>query len=273
MIIKKKRLYEFSKINSYQSMKKIVLLLIIVMAVSCKNNAKKDLKKEVTVEVKKEVFPLELGKVFEKHGGITAWRKAQILSFNKGEEIHTVDLKSRKTVINTPKYSLGFDGKEVWLDETEKGAYKGNPSFYYNLYFYFYAMPFVLSDDGIVYEKVDDLVFEGTKYPGYKISYKANVGTSPDDNYMVYYNPKNYQMEWLAYTVTFTAKESNNDYHLIKYNKWEDVDGFLLPKEITWYKMNEKGMPTAPQGPATAFTLPLISEVQLADSFFEKQMK
>ena len=80
-------------------------------------------------------------------------------------------------------------------------------------------------------------------------------------------------MEWLAYTVTFTAKESNNDYHLIKYSKWEDVDGFLLPKEITWYKIDEKGMPTTSQGPATIFTLPLISESQLSDSFFEKPMK
>jgi hypothetical protein len=77
-------------------------------------------------------------------------------------------------------------------------------------------------------------------------------------------------MEWLAYTVTFTAKESNNDYHLIKYNKWEDVDGFLLPKEITWYKMDEKGMPTKPERPATAFTLPLISKGKLAALFFEK---
>ena len=251
-------------------MRKIVLLLIIVLAVSCKKDSKQNLKKEVTAEVKKEIFPIELGKVFEKHGGITAWRKANIVSFNKGEEIHTVALKSRKTVINTPQYSLGFDGKEVWLEETEKGAYKGNPAFYYNLYFYFYTMPFVLADDGIIYEKVDALVFEGTKYPGYKISYKANIGTSPDDTYRVYYNPKNYQMEWLAYTVTFGTKESSEKFKFIKYNTWGNVNGLVLPKEITWYKMDEKGIPTVPQGPPTVFTLPLISDAQIADSFFEK---
>ena len=108
---------------------------------------------------KKIIFPPELGKIFEKHGGITTWKKAQILSFNKGEEVHTVSLHSRKTVVNTPEYSLGFDGKEVWLDEVKKGAFKGNPAFYYNLYFYFYAMPFVLADDGISYEKVADFGF------------------------------------------------------------------------------------------------------------------
>lgn len=254
-------------------MKKVLLLFVIVIAVSCKKEAKKEVEKVHVEEVKKENFSAELGKVFEKHGGINAWRKAQVLSFNKGEEVHTSDLKTRKIVINSPTYSLGFDGKEVWLDEDEKGTYKGNSSFYYNLYFYFYAMPFVLADDGIIYEKIADLIFEGTKYPGYKISYKANIGTSPDDNYKVYYNPKTYQMEWLAYTVTFKSKESNNDYHIIKYNKWENVNGLVLPKEITWYKMDENGVPTEPAKPATEFTLPLISQGKLADSFFEKPVK
>jgi hypothetical protein len=254
-------------------MKKILLLFVIVVAVSCKNEIKKDLKKEVSVLVKKENFPTALGKVFEAHGGINSWRKLQTMSFNKGKEIHTIDLHSRKTIINTPTYSLGFDGEAVWLDEIEKGTYKGNPTFYYNLYFYFYAMPFVLADNGIIYDKIADLVFEGTTYPGYKISYKANIGTSPDDNYRVYYNPKTYQMEWLAYTVTFTSKEANNDYHFIKYNSWENTSGLLLPKEITWYKTTKSGIPIAPARPATVFTLPLISEKKLATSFFEKPVK
>ena len=254
-------------------MKKILLLLIVVIAVSCKKETKKDVKKEIVVEVKKETFPEELAKVFEKHGGIKAWRNAKVLSFNKGEEVHTSDLHSRKIVINSPKYSLGFDGKEVWLDEETKGDYKGNPSFYYNLYFYFYAMPFVLADDGITYTKVDDLLFEGTNYPGYKISYASDKGTSPDDNYIIYYNPKTYQMEWLAYTVTFRSKKPSENYKLIKYNKWENVNGLILPKEITWYKKDEKGVPTEPSRPATVFTLPLVSQGKLADSFFAKPAK
>jgi len=255
-------------------MKKFILLVITITIVSCKNDPKKKSsnKEEVkdTKEVKKENFPKELGKVFQAHGGINAWRKAQVLSFNKGEEVHTTDLKSRKIVVNHPKYSLGFDGKVIWLSEDEKGVFKGNPEFYYNLYFYFYAMPFVLADDGIIYEKVNAISFEGTDFPGYKISYEANVGTSPDDNYIVYYNPKSYQMEWLAYTVTFNSKEPSENYNLIKYNKWENVNGLVLPKEITWYKKDDAGNPTEPARPATEFTLPLISQGKLADSFFEK---
>ncbi|MEO9572031.1 MAG: DUF6503 family protein [Polaribacter sp.] len=253
-------------------MKKVLLLLIIVIAVSCKNEAKKDSKKEVIVTSKKENFPDELGKVFDTHGGIKAWRNAQVLSFNKGKEVHTSDLHSRKIVINTPKYSLGFDGKEVWLDEDVKGTYKGNPVFYYNLYFYFYAMPFVLADDGITYEKTDNLIFEGTNYPGYKISYASDKGTSPDDNYIIYYNPKTYQMEWLAYTVTFRSKSPSEKYKYIRYNKWENVNGIILPKEITWYKEDENKKLSATTK-VVEFSLPLISQGKLADSFFEKPVK
>ena len=254
-------------------MKKVFLLLAISIMVSCKNETKKDSKKEEITVSKKENFPDELAKVFTKHGGINAWRKAQVLSFNKGEEVHTVNLHSRKTVVNHPDYSLGFDGKNVWLNEAKEGSYKGNPTFYYNLYFYFYTMPFVLADDGITYKKVEDITFEGTNYPGYKISYASDKGTSPDDNYIVYYNPKTYQMEWLAYTVTFKSKSPSDRYSIIKYNKWENVNGLILPKELTWYKKDENGMPTEPARPATEFTLPLISQGKLADSFFDKPAK
>ena len=249
-------------------MKKILLALIFAIAVSCNSDSKKD----ENNKTKNENFPKKLGKVFEKHGSLKKWREAQILSFNKGEEVHTVDLHSRKTVINSPKYSLGYNGKEVWLDQ-DSTYFKGNPTFYYNLYFYFYAMPFVLADDGIIYEKVEDLTFKGINYPGYKISYNANVGTTPDDNYIVYYNPESNQMEWLAYTVTFTSKKPSDKYKIIRYNKWENVNGLLLPKEITWYKKDDKGMPLEAAKPATKFSLPLVSKAKLADSFFEKPIK
>ncbi|MDN3617920.1 hypothetical protein QWY81_00465 [Polaribacter undariae] len=253
-------------------MKKVLLLLLVVIAASCKNEAKKEVKKETVVEAKKETFPTELGKVFQAHGGIDAWRKAQVLSFNKGEEVHTTDLHSRKIVVNTPEYSLGFDGKEIWSLEEVEGSLKRDPAFYYNLYFYFYAMPFVLADEGIIYEKVADLVFEGTNYPGYKISYKANIGTSPDDNYIVYYNAKTYKMEWLAYTVTFRSKAPVDNYKMIRYNSWENVNGFVLPKQITWYSKDKDGK-FEPTNKIVDFTMPLISQGKLADSFYEKPAK
>ena len=239
-------------------MKNLLLFLLSVLLFSCNK------------ESNPNIVPADLKKVFAKHGGINTWNKMKTLSFNKGKEVHTVDLQTRKTVINLPEYSLGYNGKDVWLHEDVKGMYKGNPLFYYNLYFYFYAMPFVLADDGIIYNKVKDLEFNGKMYSGYKISYKDNVGTSPDDNYIVYYNPETYKMEWLAYTVTFKTKTPNNSYKYIKYNKWENVEGLLLPKEIVWYQKNDKGVLEKKARPIVEFSLPLLSDGKLADSFFEK---
>lgn len=232
------------------------------MTISCKTESKQ--------EAKKEKFPEVLGKVFNKHGGIDAWRAAKTLSFNIGEESHTVDLHSRKTVVHSPKYSLGYNGKDVWIVRQDSTAFKGNPNFYYNLYFYFYAMPFVLADDGIIYEKAPSITFKGKEYPGIKISYEANIGTSPDDNYIIYYNKETYQMEWLAYTVTFRSKKPSDRFSLIRYGEWESVQGLVLPKKITWFKKDEKGQPTEPARPGTEFTLPLIAKTPVTDSFYEK---
>ena len=49
-------------------------------------------------------------------------------------------------------------------------------------------MPFVLGDNGITFEKVDDLKVDDATYPGYKITYGQDIGDSPKDNYFLYYN-------------------------------------------------------------------------------------
>ncbi|WP_299016679.1 DUF6503 family protein [uncultured Polaribacter sp.] len=255
-------------------MKKYAFIFLVAITIlSCKNETKKDTDETTKQEIVSENYPAELAKVFKAHGGIDVWKKAKVLSFNKGEEVHTTDLHTRDIVVNSPNFSLGYQNGKVWLDEEKEGTYKGNPAFYYNLYFYFYAMPFVLADDGITYTKVEDLVFEGVNYPGYKISYASDKGTSPDDNYIIYYNPKSYKMEWLAYTVTFSSKKPSEKYSLIRYNSWESSTGLVLPKAITWYKKDEKGNPTEPARPATEFTLPLLSNAKLADSFYAKPVK
>ncbi|WP_420553051.1 hypothetical protein [Tenacibaculum aiptasiae] len=255
-------------------MKKLVLLIAIaIVSIGCKNESKKETQKEeaTSTEVKEKKFPEELTEVFKKHGGIEEWNKMKTLSYTLNKEEHTIDLHSRKTVINSPEYSLGYNGKDVWVSDTT--AYKKDPKFYYNLYFYFYAMPFVLADDGIVYSETKPIEFEGKKYPGVKISYKGAIGSSPDDNYFIYYDPTTKEMTWLGYTVTYFSKKPSDKFSLIRYNDWENVNGFLLPKSITWYQKNEEGNPTVPRGEPTEFKLPLLSQASLADSFFDKPNK
>ena len=218
----------------------------------------------------KEESPQEkLNQIFETHGGLAEWRSAKTLTFKKGEETHTTDLQTRRGVINHSKYSMGFDGNSTWLDQ-DSTYFKGNVDFYYNLYFYFYAMPFVLGDNGILLEDAKSISFQNKDYKGIKVSYEANVGSSPDDNYILYFDEETNKMAWLAYTVTFKSQAPSDRYSMIKYDKWNNVNGLLLPEEIIWYKTDSIGNPTEPRRKPLKFTDALLSKAQLADSFYEK---
>jgi len=256
-------------------MKKLLIVFVATtLILSCKTDKKEEVKekvKEIVQEVKKEInYPEALKKVLEKHGGLDAWKKAKTLSYSLNEEVHTVDLHSRKTLVTAKDYSLGFDGKEVWVSQKDSTAFKKDPKFYYNLFFYFYAMPFVLADDGIVYNDVEPLVYEDVSYPGIKIGYQSNVGMSPEDNYFIYYNPETFQMEWLGYTVTYFSKEVSKKVKMIRYDNWEDVNGFLLPKSINWFKNNEEDGTLQPTEKIVNFVSPLISKEAKVAGFYNK---
>ena len=150
-------------------------------------------------------YPSDLVKIFDAHGKLDKWKEMKSLSYEivreGGNEKQLIDLISRNERIEANNFKTGYNGKEYWLEADT--SYKGNPKFYHNLMFYFYAMPFVIADDGINYSKAEDLKFRDTTYPGIRISYNDGVGESPEDEYFIHYNPETYQMEWLGYTVTF----------------------------------------------------------------------
>ncbi|BAO74490.1 hypothetical protein [Winogradskyella sp. PG-2] len=183
-------------------MKKLIFILLFVIAfTSCKNEAKIESTEIETIskeDITTSIYPESITKVFEAHGGIDNWNKMKTLSFTmekqNGKEVTTTNLKSRAELIDTPTYTMGFDGENLWVSEKEGNEYKGNAKFYKGLMMYFYAMPFIVGDDGIIYEDAEPLVFEGKTYPGVLISYDAGVGASPDDQYVVYIMPK--QGKW-----------------------------------------------------------------------------
>jgi uncharacterized protein DUF6503 len=220
-----------------------LLLLAIVLLFSCKQEKTTNDYKNETLDVTITTYPENISKIFEAHGGLEAWNSTQTLEFMmpkpNGIEVTTTNLKSRKSLIAMPKHQIGFNGKDVWLLKKDTTAYKGNPKFYYNLMFYFYAMPFVLADDGITYKDAEPLTFEGKEYPGIHISYDSGIGASPEDEYILYYDNDTNKMAWLAYTVTFFSKSKSKEFHLIKYDAWQEVDGLLLPKTFKWYHFED----------------------------------
>ncbi|WP_103867628.1 DUF6503 family protein [Aquimarina sp. I32.4] len=158
-----------------------------------------------------------------------------------GNEKHTTDLKTRHARIETDAYALGYDGNEAWVAQ-DSTYFEGNPRFYHNLMFYFYAMPFVLGDEGIYYEKIEDLTVDDTEYFGYKISYGEDVGDSPKDNYFLYFDKISKKMKFLGYTVTYFSKEASEKVSLVEYADWSDVDGLLLPETLKWREYADGGV-------------------------------
>ena len=241
-------------------MKKLILLLAVLLSITaCKNDKKTtaddpraegmELDSTETSNVKEvekpKEYPAQLQAMFTAHGGLNHWKKMNNLCFEmkgkNGEETHTVSLPDRKTKIESKDWSIGYDGKGVWLLKHDLG-YEGNPVFYHNLMFYFYAMPFIISDPGTNYETVAPTELDGKIYNGLKVSYNKGVGDSPEDEYILYFDPETNKMAWLAYTVTFKDQKKSDDWHYIKYDRWQDVNGLLLPEKLVWYNV-ENGKP------------------------------
>ncbi len=234
-------------------MKKIItLLFIITVLIACKKEIKpvkesivsEEEAKEEVIPDRSENFPEDIATIFKAHGGIQTFDEMNTLVFEikkeEGNEKHTTDLKTRYARVESDKFVLGFDGKNAWIKQ-DSTYFKGNPRFYHNLMFYFYAMPFVLGDEGITYTKVEELKVDNISYPGYKISYGDGIGDSPKDNYFLYYDKDTHKMKYLGYTVTFFSKDVSEKISLIEYSDWNTINDLILPKTLKW-RVFEKGV-------------------------------
>jgi hypothetical protein len=255
---------------------KYFLPIVMLFLFSCREKPQQttDTPKEVstdTVKNKENRYPSALIQVFDAHGGLAAWKGKKRMSFQindpAGTQTHTIDLSSRRDRIDAKDHSIGFDGQQVWL--WEKGSpYKGDAVFYHNLMFYFHAMPFVLADKGTVYTETPDLEFEGNRYPGVRIGFKPGVGTSSKDEYYLHFDPQTHRMAWLGYTVSYGKETASDEIHWIRYDKWSEVEGILLPKAITWYAAQGRTLKEALN--TVVFDKMELAMEEVPASFFEK---
>ncbi|MEM6641525.1 MAG: DUF6503 family protein, partial [Bacteroidota bacterium] len=206
-----------------------------------------------------------LTSVFDAHGGFETWSKMKMLTYRKGNELTVTNLQNRKIKITDPNKVIGFDGQDVWQMPDSLDA--SRTRFYHNLFFYFYAMPFVVGDPGAYYENVASKELAGKSYAGIKVSYNQGVGDAPDDNYIIWYDPDTKKMEWLMYTVTYSSQEPSDTYKLIKYSEWRNFEGLLLPTKMQWHQYDGESV-GEPQGNALAFSDIALSQDAPADSIF-----
>ena len=168
-------------------MKNLLLLLLVGLFLSaCQTEQTGSETAEVAIDMDR--FPESFQKVLAAHGGLERWNEMHSLYYERvnsaGNEQHSIDLKNRRDRIIAPDFEMGYDGKQYWVQADT--SFKRDPIFYHNLMFYFYAMPFVLADEGIQYSEVDPVVLDSVEYPGVKMAFGADVGSSPKDDYIIY---------------------------------------------------------------------------------------
>ena len=232
-------------------MKKLTYPAILAIAIACQPTAQKE---SAGAEAPAYEAPAHhsaaLTKVFDAHGGYEQWSKMKSLSYLKGEESTITNLQNRKIRLESPKQTIGFDGQEVWV--TPDSVETGRARFYHNLFFYFYAMPFVVGDPGAFYEDMEPMDLQGKTYGGVKISYGENIGDAPDDNYIIWYDQETGKMEWLMYTVTYRSGEPSDKFSLIKYDGWTEFNGLVLPATLQWFRYDGESV-GEPLGEAIVF--------------------
>lgn len=217
-------------------MKKYLFLSLLTILLACEG-AKSEKKEEVHSNgpSKPEHHSVSISKVFDAHGGYDQWSKMKQLSYDMPNgQHHLIELQNRYTRVESEAQTIGYDGEQVWVMPAESNASRARMT--YNLYFYFYAFPFVIGDPGIFYEDVDSKEIMGKVYDGVKVTYGNGVGDSPKDIYIVYFDPDTHKMEWLMYTATFGAAEASDRFNLINYGEWQEVNGVILPKSLQWYQ-------------------------------------
>lgn len=226
--------------------KKVLLLFLFAFVLSCDGEKKtpevEDNVKSsdsIVIEVPKTVeYPEALNNVFKAHGGLDTWNEFQKVVFNVHKsrtiESHEVNLKSDVALIQANTFTLGANQENIWIKSKGK-HFTQDPKFYKDFYYYFVAMPFVLGDEGVMYNRMPPLRYKGVGYPGYKASFKQDQ--SPVTHYFLYYHPKTYKVTWLGYTIPNTEKIA-----MVRYEKLHEIKGLLLPSKITWYKFNNNAI-------------------------------
>lgn len=186
-----------------------------------------------------EVNP-DFKKVLDAHGDWAKWINSKGLSFtlfhetNMTRENQFFNLQSRKGLVDSENFQIGFDGKNVWISPNREAFSGRSVRFYHNLYFYFFNIPYILTDPGVKVEKIENRTLNGQSYETFKASFDSGTGDSPDDQYFLLINPETNRLEWLIYRVTFFDPE-NKSFNALKYEDYRDAGGLVFPRILTGY--------------------------------------
>jgi len=225
---------------SFSFFKNTLFLFCLTLLIACNPSQTSTDTDTATAEIDMSKYPDLFQKILKAHGGLDRWNEMNTLTYTNGEgakaEYHTVDLKSRKSLIEVKnKFKLGSNGEKVWVTPHRDSFPGKSPRFVHNLLFYFVAIPYVLADPGVVYEDQGEVTVNDKKYLVLKTGFQDNVGDAPDDEYFLYADPTTFKVELLRYSVTYFDASRANSYNALGY-EWGATDGLLFPTKTIGYK-------------------------------------
>ncbi len=176
------------------------------------------------------------------HGGLDQWNKflgLEYVMINHGDTIHQLtQLKDRRAHLKSRDFEIGFDGEVAWsLPDTSNVPGK-SAAFYYNLDFYFIAIPFVIKDPGVIVTYEGKNVLGGEEYETLKVGFDSGVGLTPEDTYYMYLDPETHIFKILAYSVTYFG-EANPVNTAKVYSDWVETGGLLMSTRMENFEWNE----------------------------------
>ncbi|MEM1320816.1 MAG: DUF6503 family protein [Bacteroidota bacterium] len=223
-------------------MKKLSLLsaafLFLLLPTACKTGS------EATAP--QQNFPQLFKQVLTAHGSLSQWRKMKTLKFTRGTGedavYHLINLATRDEVMTKDgSYTLGFQGKSMWVAPNKEAFPGKSPRFYRNLHFYFFALPFVLADPGVNLSDEGEKTTGGQRYRILKATFNAGVGDAPEDQYILYIDPATYRIAMINYSVTYFDNSKATQYNALVYD-WQEVDGLLVPSSFIGYKWEDNAL-------------------------------
>lgn len=204
--------------------------------------------------------PEALQAAWKAHGGLDTWRAQRSARYTfertvgdtSTQDEQFIDLHDRRVRITGDDFVLGFDGAEAWVaPDLDAFPYDSDPRFYTSTYFYFWAMPFLLADPGVIATDAGTTTLNGTTYNVTEIRYEDDVGDSPDDVYIAYTDAETHELDVLRFSVTYGGRESEPDMALV-FDEWTTINGLKLPVE-SHYRTWEAGALGDPAGPVLQY--------------------
>lgn len=187
----------------------------------------------------------QLDKALNAHGGIETLRQYGTLEYGLKDfpgpkaplsDHQLFDLRSRRALITSSTYKIGFDGEQVWI--TSPKALGMPARFYAFTPFYFFGLPFFFADPGCKHESLGTKSLVGKEYDVIKVTYEVGIGDTPDDNYVAYFEKDTHILKLVHYIVTYPALAGGKspeelERHAIVYDEWQTVNGLRVPKKLS----------------------------------------